>query len=311
MSGCAPTSAFDTLSSSFLLSLPPHTSQLNPHAAPVFSPSAVSPAASVTPSLSTAPPLLSYASQQSTVYFPSATPPPMSVGAVDSGWRPVSSSAFPYYPTEQMSVQQPLHPEWDPRPFDYGSGSGISGGVSGVRGAGSGLPSLPYSGYPAFEQRSTGRQPSSSSGSNRQMSAGRRRWDSSSRWQAHSHTSIRHQPQQQQQQQPHRQAQQQYESRGPQRSVPNESPASNIPVHAAEEQTLCTQDASGASPALSGVGRLFDPPATKMLDRGLPRPEAIETALDDRRDRKVPPPAHLRRCMYVDSLSHLSCRSAL
>lgn len=275
LSGSAPTSAFDTLSSSLLLSLPPLPSQLNPHAAPIFFPSVISPA-SVTPALSVAPPLLPYASQQSTVYFPGLSPPPLSVGSLDGGWRPVPSSV--YYPTHpparQMSVvRQSLRSDWDPRLFDYSGGS--------VSGLGGGLPSLPYSGYPAFEHRSAGRQPSISA-SNRQMSAGRQRWDSDSRWKAHPHSALRQKSQLPPlQSQPPQQ--QQHQHRTTHLSLANEQSAESM--QRGDELTVGTQDVAATSPAQSDVGRLFDPLSTKAS--GQPRPEAIETTLDDRRDRKV------------------------
>ena len=270
-SGLAPTSAFDSLSSSLLLSLPPLTSQLNPHAAPVFFPSAISPA-SVNLSLSAAPPLLPYASQQSTVYFPNTSPPlPVSVGPAPL-----------YYPTQPLTLQPSLRAEWNTPPFHFSSGAN-NGGSGPLRGTGSGLPSLPYSGYPAFEHRSTGREASSGGGSSRQMSAGRQRWDSGSRWKAIPHTTNRQQSQQSFTQ-PH-QPVQQHERGGAQISVADDPSASNMVR--AEGVTFGAQDAAGASPALSGVGRLFETQTAKVMERGLPRPEAIETALDERRDRKV------------------------
>ena len=277
-SSSTPTSAFDTLSSSLLYGLPPLSSPLNPNAAPVFFPSAVSPA-SVGPALSVAPPLLPYASHQSSsVYYPNPTPPPLSVSGLDGSWRPVASPAL-YYPSQPMAGQRALTAEWESTSFEYSSGIGHGGGMSALRGVGGGLPSLPYSGYPAFERCSVGRQ-SSNSGSSRQMSAGRQRWDSGSRWRAPSRGAGR-----QRSHHTHPQPQQLQSNQHTQLAIAGSAHTSSMPH--TSDQALSTHDVANASPALSGVGRMFDPPSTKLVDRGLPRPEAIETALDDRGDRKV------------------------
>ena len=281
--GSASASAFDTLSSSLLLSLPSVPSQLNPHAAAVFFPSAIS-APSMDPSLSVAPPLLPYTSQHSTIYFPSVSPaPPLSVGAMDGGWGTAGPAM--YCPTQPPTMNHPPTADWNIHAFESSSGS--SSCVHALRGPGTGLPSLPYSGYPAFEHRSAARQPSFSGGG-RQMSAGRQRWDSGSRWKPHSHTAARqhsHHIQPQQHQQQRQQQRQQQELCGTQLGTVSGPPASDMPP--AEAQAFLPRDTAAASPALSAIRRLYEPPTAKALDRGLPRPEAIETALDDRRDRKV------------------------
>ncbi|MCJ1297182.1 hypothetical protein MMC34_008751 [Xylographa carneopallida] len=280
-----PSCALDTLSSSLLPALPLPTSPLNPHAAPVFFPSSMS-AASVDSYLCSAPPLLPYTSQQSTVYFPNPSPPPLSVSAFDGSWQPAAPLFYPHTP-----AQQSIRSEWDSRQFEYGS-SGGGGGMGGVRAFGGGLPSLPYSGYPAFEHRSAGRQRSSGRGG-RQMSAGRQRWDSSSRWRA--------QPQSTQQQLPqHSPAQPQQPPQQP-HGIP--LPAAHSPsttdstssLETSEEGSAAARlESTTASPALSSVGRLLDvpPSSSRLAERGLMRPEAIDTGPDERRERKVAATQH-------------------
>ena len=309
-------SAPDTLSASLLLALPalPPTPSsasasssacasvafhLNQHAAPVFFPTALNVAPLLEPTLSAAPHLLPYTSQQSTVYFPTASPPP-NAAPLDGGgcdWRTAPSGL--YYPNHHAAAmqRQGLRVSWDTRSFDYSNTSVDSSALGMPRSSATALaatsgslPSLPYSGYPAFEHHPGSRQLSGGGGGGgRQMSAGRRRWDSGSRWRSNAHSTPRQNTQQfypqQHPQRQHHQQQPQEPRHIPLAAAADAANNSNIPFK--EDRVTAQHDPATASPALSGVERLFDPQSVKAQYRGLQRPGAIDTAIDDRRDRKV------------------------